>query len=210
MRTALGKAPDGRPSIQMNIPYGINQNNQFWNSPFGSRGVDRAVVSVDIYLMAGFDWGRGGGKLAFGLWGGEGDVSGGVSRRAQRGFSVRNVRGNDRDGWGLKLYSYHLNRPTDWGQVSSQRSGVLPKGRWFNVQLEVGLNSGSSANGYTRLRLNGSQVAYMSGLQFRRSNNIGIRGLLWNDMWGGTEEDRVNWSPKSQKMWYSNYKLYKI
>jgi hypothetical protein len=29
-------------------------------------------------------------------------------------------------------------------------------------------------------------------------------------MWGGNEQDRVNWSPKNQKMWYSNYRITKI
>jgi hypothetical protein len=192
----------------MNIPQGINWNNQFESAPFGTRGVDAAVLSVDMFLQSGFDWATSGGKFAFGFWGGTGDVGGGVPVSQQKGFSIRNVRGNDQNGKGIALYSYHLNRTSgNFGQTSSGKSAPLAKGRWVNIQLELHLNTVGSNNGYALLRVDGKQVADMRNLNYRRDNSIAIRGLLWNDMWGGNEQDRVNWSPKSEKMWYSNYRI---
>jgi hypothetical protein len=211
-RTAIGRAPDTTTSLQMNIPKGENASNTFYVSPLGSRGVDAACLSLRVFLPTGFEWPTrpGGTKMGWGLWGGDEarKLSGGTPPNEQLGFSVRNVNGQS----GFKLYSYNLNRPDRFGQysapVAAWMSSAWGTGRWHKIEMEVVMNTPGQANGYAQIWLDGSNRQTMTNLVFRNSTSWAIRGLMFNDMWGGNTADPVNFSPKSQRMWYADYKLY--
>jgi hypothetical protein len=210
---SIGRAPDGTVGLQMNIPKGQNAANAFYLDPLGNRGVDAACLSVRIFLQNDFEWTRQGGgtKMAWGLWGGEPrSLGGGTYPSDQKGWSVRNVNSI----WGFGLYSYNLNRSSKHGQygerVDRWGSSNWGPGRWHTIEMEVVLNDPGRANGYAQVWLNGKSRRTMTNLVFRNNTNWAIRGLMAQDMWGGNTADPVNFSPKNQKMWYADYKIYTL
>ena len=213
-RVSVGRAPDGSTALQMNIRRGANKSVTFLLDPLGNKGVDAACLSLKAYFPPGFEWPKDGGqKLAFGMWGGSRyNNAGGVSPSRQKGWTVRNVHSKH----GFRLYSYHLNRRSRFGQqgapVARWTPGRWHTGRWHNIEMEVVMNTPGRANGYAQIWLDGRNRRTMNNLMFRRSGgssrNWGIRGLFWNEMWGGDESNRKNWSPRNQKMWYKDYRLY--
>jgi hypothetical protein len=211
-RTSIARGPGGRVALQMDIPRGENRSSTFFLAPLGKPGVEAACLSLMVYLENGFEWPRSGAgtKMGWGLWGGDNasGVSGGTYPNQQTGFSVRNVN-ND---WGFRLYSYHLNRPGRFGQQSSPvarfNTSDWGTGRWHKIELEVVLNDPGQSNGYAQVWLDGKNRQTMTNLRFRNNSNWAIRGLMFNDMWGGNTRNPDQFSPKAQKIWYANYKLY--
>lgn len=212
-RVAIGQAPDGTTSLQMNIPKGENRTSTFFLDPLGRTGANAACLSLRIFFQDGFEWAKGGGgtKLGFGLWGGDeaSDLSGGTRPDKQHGWSVRNVNSS----YGFRLYSYHLNRPGAFGQqggagLARWGSSDWRPGQWQDVDLEVVMNDVGSDNGYAQLWLNGKHRQTMNKLRFRNKSDWAIRGLYFSDIWGGDTSDPKHFSPKAQNMWYANYKLY--
>jgi hypothetical protein len=199
-RVAIGRIPGGGAAIQMNIPKGENKLSSIMWASFGSTGVNHACLRVEVYVASDFNWGSSGAKLGFGLWGGSiYDQSGGTLPKDQKGWSVRNVH-NYKSG--LKLYSYHLNRSSAHG-VSSSPGMVIPRGRRVPVDIEVRMNTVGKADGFTKLWVDGKYASGLSNLVFRTSTSWAIRGIKFSDMWSSSTP-----SPKAQKLWYANYRLY--
>lgn len=206
--TSIARAPDGTVALQETFDRGRPgkaHNNTFYLDQLGNRGVDAACLSVKVYLEKGFEWPIDGPvKMGWGLWGGDkpNQLGGGVAAKDQLGWSVRNVT----TSYGFRLYSYNLNRSGNNGQFSrdwSPRWGTSEwnDGRWHEIQLEVVMNSPGRSDGYAQFWLDGSRIGTMDYLVFRRDDKWAIRGLQFNAMLQGT-------SPKHQKMWYADYKLY--
>ena len=211
-RTSIANGPGGKVALQMDIPRGENRSSMFFLSPLGRPGVDAACLSLLVYLERGFEWPRSGAgtKMGWGLWGGDdpGALSGGVYPNQQGGWSVRNVNTD----WGFRLYSYHLNRSGRFGDqgrpVARFNSSDWGTGRWHKIEVEVVMNDPGRNNGYAQVWLDGKHRQTMTNLRFRNSGDWAIRGLLFNDMWGGNTSNPDQFSPKAQKMWYADYKLY--
>lgn len=199
-------------ALQMDIPPGENRSSTFFLGSLGKPGVDAACLSLMVYLENGFEWPRSGAgtKMGWGIWGGDNAsrVSGGWYPNQQTGFSARNVNNDN----GFRLYSYHLNRSGKHGQQGSPvarfRSSDWGTGRWHQIEMEMVLNTPGKSDGYIQVWLDGKNRRTMTNLRFRDSSNWGIRGLMFNDMWGGNTSDPKQFSPKAQKMWYADYKLY--
>lgn len=205
-RVTVGRAPDGTLALQMNVSRGENDNVNFRLGQFGDPGVDAVCLSLRVFLESGFKFAPDGGmKMGWGLWGGSKyDSAGGTKPSNQRGWTLRNVN-NSR--YGFRLYSYHLNRPSQYGEQSGNIGKLIP-GRWHTIDLEVVMNTPGRTDGYAQAWLDGGGRRIMDNLQFRKTADWAIRGLMFNDMWGGDVKDRENWSPQNQKMWYADYKLY--
>lgn len=209
-RTEIARAPGGRVALQMNIPKGENKLNAFWLDPLGNPGVDAACLSLNVYFPSGFQWAPGGGKMAWGLWGGDRAhyLSGGTPPSQQEGWSVRNVTGNP----GFRLYSYNLNRPDNHGQYSVHSPKWMSSDwrteRWHKIEMEIVMNTPGKADGYAQMWLDGKNLRTMRNLVFRKDTKWKIRGLMWADLWGGTTSDPNRMSPRKQNMWYADYKLY--
>ena len=209
-RIHIAKDPLGRPAIRMDVPKGKVPNTSFMVAPLGDPGADRACLSVEVLVPGDFDWGAGGGKLGWGLWGGAiGCTSGGCPAASQTGWVQRNVRGSNNGTRvpGQRLYSYHLNRDGEHGEYGAPMP--MPKGRWMRIEQEIVMNTPGRADGYARAWVDGKQYGEMRALAFRCSWKWATRGLIVNDMWGGDTSAQVNYSPKSQHLWYSQYKVYR-
>jgi hypothetical protein len=70
------------------------------------------------------------------------------------------------------------------------------------------LNTPAQADGSESLYIDGRRVIHKDGLVWRPSPDWHIRGPMLTDMWGGIVTQAKNMSPKDQKLWYSNYRIY--
>jgi len=174
----------------------------------------------------------GQGRWPIGLWiGGEPKkMAGGVPIPEQKGVSVRLNRGSWKDKTGqtapFSAYVYYLNRwrpqcyldhvrcspkcayPVDplgkcYGGGLQRKSGRTPRGRWVPVEVEVKMNNEGRSNGCVTLWVDGRQVDTGCGMDLGRDRGWMIRGIYTYQMW------HCDGSPKDQKWWLSNIRLYR-
>jgi len=175
----------------------------------------------------------GAGRWPFGMWIGgrpfdpadtRNGIGGGVRPAEQTGISVRLNRigrGTGQDA-PFTLYIYNLNRVTPECQATSvcsticdnstpwqcfgystpQSVMVTPRGRWVTVESELRQNDPGTVNGVAALWVNGRAMQRVHGLDLGRDRNWFIRGFYGYEMWHCQE------SPKAQKYWFRNLKLY--
>lgn len=215
-RILVATDPRGRLGLKVNVPKGIVGNTRAMFAPLGEPGARAACLAFELFVPSDFKWGMKGGKHGYGLWGGRpGNVGGGSIPHEQTGWLVRNVRaGEERSpNYGTRLYSYALNRDAKRqanGEVfgTTSANGFTPKGRWLNVEQEIVMNDPGWANGYSRLWINGIQYAEMTNQIMSCGKEWAVRGLVFNEMWGGNPEDRLHQSPKAQHYWLGQYRIY--
>jgi len=197
-RVKVSRGPSNKLALEIADRKGENDPFAAFLAPFGSKGVDAACLSLKIYVPSDFKWPSKGGKLPFGLWGGlPKNNAGGTWPVDQDGWTHRNVI----NGNGLRAYSYHLNRPGQYGQQGST-VGKLAGGRWQTIELEVVMNDVGQSNGYAQLWLDNTRRT-MENLRFRNSSSWAIRGLQLNSMW-----THGAITPRNQSMYFADYKLY--
>lgn len=169
----------------------------------------------------------GQGRWPIGLWiGGEPySIAGGTSLANQTGISVRLNRDGGSDGQqgAFSSYVYNLNcsRPgctssntcsvncKDPGNRSAgcygwggTKSGALPRGRWVTVELHVRMNGSAGDDGHVAAWLDGKLIQEHSGFDFGRARGWSVRGIYTYNMW------HCQGSPKAQRYWLSNLRLY--
>ncbi|MDX6750947.1 hypothetical protein SH611_14085 [Geminicoccaceae bacterium 1502E] len=214
----VAPAPDGLPAVERRVRAGTVEGFVVWGDQLGRPGAQAARASVDIWWEAGFRYPREftGGKLALGLWGGE-ITEAGTPADAQPGwYDVLMLHGRPHNevGAGIGLYSYHLNRRepvsggAQYGQGMIGEEVSIPTGRWVRVEHEIILDRPGRTDGVTRLRIDGRLVLERFKITFRRDFRWGIRGIHLLDMWGGRPEDPRNQSPRDQRIWYRDWRLW--
>ncbi|MFO1242346.1 MAG: hypothetical protein U1E36_03995 [Rickettsiales bacterium] len=196
----------------------------FRNFPSGTTAI---CVSMNVYFPTNFVGNRGGGKLGYGIWGGDRPAGGGTSMINQmngQGFVVRNtIRYSPSTN--TSLYSYHLNRGASglW-QVQnaskcdsshcclygdSSARGTIPRGKWVRIEEEVVLNTLDQPNGYARLWIDGKQAGEITNMLIYESTaKMMIKGLFINDMWGGNINAPDHQATVNEKYWLTNYTVY--
>lgn len=132
---------------------------------------------------------KSGGKLP-GLSGAGGYCSGGQHCNGNNGFSSRYMWG---ENGRVKLYLYHMNKPTKWGENFWFKDKLgqdiyFQRGKWHNLIQRVKINDGILSNGEIDVWIDGEQVLSLSGLQFV-SNNKKIDSLLFSTFHGGGNSD---------------------
>lgn len=165
----------GSKSLRITFPQGL----------YGDPAVTGAHANFDIpssrtYWISqwlrfdsNFSWGgtKQGGKVGFGLVGGDG-CSGGQTCTGSNGFSSRVIW---RSGGGAALYLYHMDKPGTYGEeiplkTPSGANIVFPKGQWFNLIIRVTANTVTNgvanADGETQVWYNGQSALYRPGLRF--------------------------------------------
>jgi len=176
-----------------------------------SVGTDRTIMGADLpeartYRLTqslmfepGFEWGgtnRQGGKIGFGLSGGTSPTGGTVD---PEGFSARLMwRGNNDgevDGSAtMVIYSYASDRHYQTGEDYRMEGFEVPIGEWFNVTMEITLNSNiNSADGKARAWINGELVLVKAGIAWQSAGDKPvIDNLYYSSFYGG---DTSEWSP---------------
>jgi hypothetical protein len=130
-------------------------------------------ISQWVRFDSNFSWGgtKQGGKVGFGLVGGDG-CSGGQTCNGTNGFSSRVIW---RAGGGAALYLYHMDKPGAYGEelplkTSSGANIVFPKGQWINLVIRVTTNTVTNgvaaSNGEVQVWYNGQSALYRSGLRY--------------------------------------------
>ncbi|MDJ0634324.1 MAG: hypothetical protein QNJ34_14140 [Xenococcaceae cyanobacterium MO_188.B29] len=140
---------------------------------------------------------KSGGKLP-GLAGAGGYCSGGQTCNGNNGFSARYMWGKNGR---VKLYLYHMNKPTKWGENfwfkdSNGQDVYFQRGKWHNLVQRVKINDGKKSNGEIDVWMDGEQVISLKGLKFV-TNNQGIDSLMFSTFHGGHSSD-----------WWPDYEVY--
>ena len=142
-----------------------------------------------VYLDPSFDWGgtNEGGKLGYGLGGGS-RPAGGLPK--QDGFTSRFM-------WrtGGELFAYVYDASTDPDQYGDDYSlGVVaPRGEWFQLVMEVGINSvAGAADGTLKCWVNGLLRLDRSNMEWFGTGTPQIDSLILFTFHGG---DDYSWAP---------------
>jgi hypothetical protein len=147
-------------------------------TPRGVATAHSVCLSYQVYAPKDFDFGRG-GQLP-GFVGGQSDRS--IGEAGEEPFSTQFLW----DGLGTIGLGYVTsNEPprsamSDPLRVRAERTS-LPRGRWFDVQQEIKLNSGSLADGLARMWVDGRLVAVSESIAWRSvggPNVVGVRGAI--------------------------------
>lgn len=170
----------------------------------GATGTGNVVrMSVQVYLSPNFK-GQAGSRFAIGF-------RGGPTTKSAAGAGKS---GSEQDGWSLRigynanvqpmLYSYHLNRNSNYGSGPRAPKG-LPKGQWMTIVTEAKLNTPGKPDGAAFLKVyDGAGKLY---------TEISAKDLLWrkDSSWkhiGVYLTDKIEGAPKStQYILYRNYSL---
>lgn len=214
----VAPAPDGLPAVERRVRAGTVEGFVIWGDQLGRPGAQAARATVEVWWEEGFRYPPEftGGKLGLGLWGGEITEAGTPARSQPGWYDVLMLYGRPHNpvGAGLGLYSYHLNRRepesggAQYGQGMIGEEIAIPTGRWVRVEHEIILDRPGRADGMTRLAVDGRTVIEREGIVFRRDFTWGIRGIHLLDMWGGRPEDPRNQSPREQRIWYRDWRLW--
>ncbi len=151
-------------------------------------------LTQSVFLEPGFDWGRDkqGGKLGFGLAGGT-HPSGGDSKDTA-GFSSRFMwRGNGDGTAHLAVYAYTADRSGKYGDDYPLEGFNIPVGQWFDVAMEVTLNSSADvADGSVRAWANGELLLERHGIWWQSAGTPVIDYLNYATFYGGNGWE---WAP---------------
>ncbi len=163
--------------------YGTSRTGAQWKLLF-DRGYDRVRLRYRLRFEDGFDFVRG-GKLP-GLIGGAGNTGGGVPTGTD-GWSARMMWRTD--GRAVQ-YVYHPDQPDNFGEDmpwSVDGEPVLfERGRWYDIEHEVSINTPGVRDGSIVCRLDGVEVLRREGMRFRDVVDFAIDGLYVSTFFGGS------------------------
>lgn len=76
----------------------------------------------------------------------------------------------------MAFYSYHMDKPSQWGDDYKQKSKPIEVGRWYCLERRMKLNSTGpvKADGLEELWVDGVRVISKQGLRFRRVPELRI------------------------------------
>jgi hypothetical protein len=127
----------------------------------------------------------------------------GDGRLEFRGHSIRMEAGKDADDGNpygylrpLQSYVYHLDQPTNYGDMKRLGAGCIQRGRWNTIEQRIKLNSVSGArdalgngeavaDGVLQTWLNGNLISTLEGLRWRHNELLGVNGGWINWYYGG-------------------------
>jgi hypothetical protein len=147
-------------------------------TPKGVAKAGAVCLSYQVYAPQDFEFARG-GQLP-GFVGGQPDRP--VSADGDEAFSTQFMwdgRGTVGLGY-LTATEPPRNTLADPMRTRAERA-VLPRGRWFDVQQEIKLNSGSAADGLARVWVDGRLVVVSENIAWRSAGGpsvVGVRGAI--------------------------------
>ena len=155
-------------------------------------------LTQSVYFEPEFDWGgeHEGGKLGFGLGGGSAPT-GGLVRTD--GFTLRFMWRGNQDGTAhIALYSYAADRSQSlpYGDDYPLVGFDAPVGRWFELAMEVTVNSSTGeADGSVRAWADGQLRVERNNIAWQTSGSQPmVQDLFYTTFYGGNDS---SWSPDS-------------
>jgi hypothetical protein len=177
VRTELSTAPLAM-EVRVGGPLDDDTGVSFAWTPKGVASASAVCLSYQVYAPQDFEFARG-GQLP-GFIGGQPDRS--VGEAGDEPFSTQFLW----DGRGTVGLGYSTateaprNAIYDPMRARAERSS-LPRGRWFDVQQEIKLNTGSVADGLARVWVDGRLVVFSDSIAWRSAGGpsvVGVRGAI--------------------------------
>lgn len=192
---SISQSDDGVPTLrQQLVPSSKGSQTVAAGAYLTSANTYRLTQS--IFLEPGFDWGgkNEGGKLGFGFGGGSAP-SGGLLQTD--GFTVRFMWRGNKDGTAhMVIYSYAAdrNQSLPYGDDHPLESFVVPVGEWFDLGMEITVNSAiEKSDGSLRAWANGELALQLDNIQWQSSGDKpAVQGLTYSTFYGGADS---SWSP---------------
>ncbi|MCM5530111.1 polysaccharide lyase [Parasegetibacter sp. NRK P23] len=170
-------------------------------------------LDYDMRFHSEFNWGRG-GKVGFGFRIGEGNT-GGDPGTDGNGGSVRlmwySPNSNPSRVY-LHPYVYYKDQPGQFGNnfgKSFPSSGALSKGTWYHVHIYVKSNTGSSTNGWIRIRINNTTLLDQAIRWTTNDNQRLVKNMAFHTFRGGSS--LADWGVSSTDyVYYDNLVINRI
>lgn len=156
-------------------------------------------LTQKVFFSPNFDWGGRyeGGKIGFGLAGGSAPTGGQI---ADDGFTARfKWRGNHDGTARLVVYSYASDRTQNlpYGDDYRLTDVIIPTGEWFEITLQVEMNSSpSQSDGAVRAWFNGIPALSLNGIRWQSEGaDAVIDSIIYASFYGGGNS---LWSPENE------------
>jgi hypothetical protein len=177
VRTDLSTAPLAM-EVQVGGPLDNDTGVTFAWTPKGVAKAEAVCLSYQVYAPKDFEFARG-GQLP-GFVGGQPDRS--VAEAGDEPFSTL-FMWDGRGSVGLGYLTSTEPPRTSLADPMRARAerASLPRGRWFDVQQEIKLNSGSAADGLARVWVDGRLVVVSGNIAWRSAGGpsvVGVRGAI--------------------------------
>lgn len=200
-------AATGDNSIRVDFPAtGWGTSGSGAQAPMRFEGQNDVYSNYAIRLSENFSYGsiNYGGKLP-GLAGGA-NCSGGSTCNGSNGFTARLMFG--RTG-GLILYLYHMDKQGQYGDAfhllyPDGTKFQFEKGRWYDFQQRVKINTGNNKNGEVQWWIDGIEVLRLDGIRFV-NNGQKVDNLYFSTFMGGGDD---SYAPGVDcHMWFDDIKV---
>ncbi|MEX0654359.1 MAG: polysaccharide lyase [Phycisphaeraceae bacterium] len=151
------------------------------------------VLYTRYYLRFGENWVPGrGGKLpgpagTYGQTGWGGRIPDGTDGWSARGGFRQDP--DDENKTQLFFYTYHMDQPGKWGENMHwdiDGHGSLENGKWYQIDMEIRLNTPGEKDGVLRGWVNGNLAMERTNIRFRANNDLKIEQFWMNLYYGGS------------------------
>jgi hypothetical protein len=183
-----GAGPDGSNAIRVAyVGFDRGSERVVLRAPLAGRARS-ARLTFDVCFDRDFQWVRA-GKL-HGL-GPKEAVTGGNARRPW-GWSARAVFSSDGR---LGTYLYDQDAEKKYGVGERSAPGVLSRGSWQRIEMDLHLNTPGEADGLAILRVDGTEAVRHEGVAFRGQGGQRtlIQAFLFSTFHGGSDP---SWAPR--------------
>lgn len=177
----------GNQSLKITYPDDVRANA---GTAFMIPERDEYYFQYKVKFEEGFDFDgdtHSGGKLP-GL-AADGWASGGQDVTGSNGFTSRYMWDK---GGRAKLYLYHMDKPTKWGENmffkdSAGKDVFFEPGQWHTITQRVEINDGNQRNGEIDVWMDGEQVLNVEGIRFVNDGS-GINSMFLSTFFGGNSK----------------------
>lgn len=184
---AKGEGQDGSDAIRVAyIGYEEGSHRVVAHYPL-ARPVEAVALSYDVCFDKDFQWVKGGKLHGVGP---SHPITGG-GQRLPEGWSARIMFKEDGK---CATYLYDQDLTKKWGRGNPSQEPVFTAGQWHHVVLEVKVNDPGQANGWARILVDGKEVVYSPGIEYRGEggDETLIQKFLFSTFHGG---NTPAWAP---------------
>lgn len=197
-------ATSGSKAMQMTFTQDENMGVAEVSIP--GRGVDVVRTAQQVYFEQGFDFAQG--MKIHRLYASDGDTTKLDVIVVLWGKPTGQLPGGGNDMSGVNdTYEISIGSngskdgpEFDWPAYSS--SLVIERGRWYEIESEIKLNTVGQADGEARLWIDGKLVVEKTGISMRKTDDWGINRVAFGGWYSNSGANNPARDPANPSVWY--------